>query len=98
MESKKRRSFLKNFKEEACILVIKEGQTISETAHDLGIGQGMLGLWGSGECQILGLDEGRSLDCDGMPSTIMSNDLFAVLRKETESRIYKIFLGTLRSR
>ena len=41
----KRRVFAKEFKEEACKLVIEEKQKISETARDLGIGQGMLGQW-----------------------------------------------------
>ena len=41
----KRRVFTKEFKEEACKLVIEEKQKISETARDLGIGQGMLGQW-----------------------------------------------------
>lgn len=42
---KKRRSFTKEFKEEACKLVISEGQKISETARDLGISEGILGRW-----------------------------------------------------
>ncbi len=45
MTKTKRRSFSNEFKKEACRLVIEEKQKISETARDLGIGQGMLGRW-----------------------------------------------------
>ena len=41
----KKRTFPKDFKREACRLVLDEGQKISETARDLGIGQGLLGQW-----------------------------------------------------
>ncbi len=45
MDKKRRRSFSNEFKQEACRLVISEGQKITETARDLGIGEGMLGRW-----------------------------------------------------
>lgn len=42
---KKKRTFTNEFKREACRLVIEEGQKISVTAKNLGIGQALLGRW-----------------------------------------------------
>ena len=40
-----RRKFTKEFKVEACKLVVEHGQAISQTARDLGIGEPLLGRW-----------------------------------------------------
>ena len=40
-----RRKFTKEFKEEACRLVIDHGQSQAETAKNLGISQSILGRW-----------------------------------------------------
>ncbi|MFK7871716.1 MAG: transposase, partial [Oligoflexales bacterium] len=41
-QRKKRRRFSQQFKKDACRLVIDGGQTITETAENLGIGIGLL--------------------------------------------------------
>ncbi len=41
----KRRTFTKEFKVEACKMVTEQGQKISQTARDLGIGEPLLGRW-----------------------------------------------------
>ena len=41
----KRRIFTKEFKVEACKMVIEQGQKISQTARNLGIGEPLLGRW-----------------------------------------------------
>jgi hypothetical protein len=40
-----RRKFTKEFKVEACKLVLEKGQGIQEVSQNLGIGEGMLGRW-----------------------------------------------------
>lgn len=46
MEKKvSRRKFTKEFKQEACRLVVDQGQTQCETARNLGVSQSILGRW-----------------------------------------------------
>jgi transposase len=40
-----RRSFTKEFKQEACRLVVEQGQKQNETAKNLGVSQSVLGRW-----------------------------------------------------
>lgn len=40
-----RRKFTQEFKEDACKLVVDQGQMISVTARELGIGEPLLGRW-----------------------------------------------------
>jgi transposase len=40
-----RRKFTKEFKQEACRLVVDQGQKCSETAKNLGVSESVLGRW-----------------------------------------------------
>jgi transposase len=44
-ETVSRRKFTKEFKQEACRLVVDQGQKCSETAKNLGVSESVLGRW-----------------------------------------------------
>ncbi len=53
-----RQKFTKEFKEEACKMVVEQGQTVTLTAKNLGVGAPMLGRW---------VREYRQLSTDAFP-------------------------------
>jgi transposase len=44
-ETVSRRKFTKEFKQEACRLVVEQGQKCAETAKNLGVSESVLGRW-----------------------------------------------------
>lgn len=74
----KRRKFSREFKIEACRLVLNRHQSVAATARDLGIGNGLLTKW----VRSHRADPGGSFPGEGTPQVFNNDDRVRNLEKE----------------
>jgi|SRR5271170_6389162 len=74
----KRRKFSKEFKIEACKLVLNQHQSIAGTARNLGIGDGLLTKW----VKAYRSDPGGAFPGEGTPQVHNNDDRLRKLEKE----------------
>ena len=74
----KRRKFSKEFKIEACKLVLNQKQSVASTSRDLGIGDGLLAKW----VKAYRADPGGAFPGEGTPQVFNNDDRLRQLEKE----------------
>lgn len=74
----KRRKFSKEFKIEACKLVLNQHKSVASTSRDLGIGDGLLTKW----VRAYRRDPGGAFPGEGTPQVFNNDDRLRKLEKE----------------
>lgn len=74
----KRRKFSREFKIEACKLVLNQHQSISSTSRDLGLGDGLLKKW----VKAYRADPQGSFPGEGTPQVFNNDDRVRKLERE----------------